>query len=159
MELKSRFKGLSRGWINGLGVALILLSASVFPGGAQAAIPTGGGNGNDMPAPFLAINQKVELADGERYVLAGRILEKDGFFYFRPDFGRHSWLSNGRRMQWPYYPFELSVSVPSSFVGKLVRFSGRAVGRVIFADGQYPMYMIFLMPEGEDGISPLASYR
>lgn len=60
-------------------------------------------NGGEIPIPFETANQKVELADGEYYILVGKV-SWDDQGYFEPDFTEHPWLASEYRMKAPKYP-------------------------------------------------------
>ena len=84
-------------------------SASADSGRTELAslspMPFGGGPG-EVPTPF-EVNQLVELADGEQYVLAGRLVtQRTGRVVFRVDLQQHPWLANSRRVKSPFYPID-----------------------------------------------------
>lgn len=70
--------------------------------------------GGDVPIPFSA-NRKVELADGEIYVLMGDIQYAPSLItksknapYLHVDLEVHPWLANESRKDFPFYPLILT---------------------------------------------------
>jgi hypothetical protein len=70
--------------------------------------------GGDVPIPFSA-NRKVELADGEEYVLMGDIQYAPSLItksknapYLHIDLEVHPWLGSERRKDFPFYPLILT---------------------------------------------------
>lgn len=109
-----------------------------------------GGTGNewDLPWPFTT-NQKVELADGEYYVLIGKLRKGYRDYYFEVDLELHPWLGHSKRKQNPYY----LVRVESDFqlwekaINKKLKVLIEAVG--VIQEGnefQGPSYEIILKP-------------
>jgi hypothetical protein len=70
--------------------------------------------GGDVPIPFSA-NRKVELADGETYVLLGNIQYAPSLItksknapYLHIDLEVHPWLASEGRKDFPFYPLILT---------------------------------------------------
>lgn len=59
--------------------------------------------GGEIPWPFQASNQVVELANDERYVLMGFIEFRDGLPRFVVDLEEHPWLATAQRKVDPSY--------------------------------------------------------
>jgi len=107
------------------------------------------GGGGDVPVP-LGLNSKVELADGEDYMLSGRIRilpriagSRAPRVFFEVDLAAHTWLASKNRKANPRYPIEGSPAEWQAYEGHRVKFSCRATGRVMQVDGR-PQYVIFL---------------
>lgn len=81
-------------------LAVLLGLTLVMSGNAFAR---GGGGG--VPSPFgEKSNRKVELADGEMYVLDGKVVfDNNDVAWFWVDLAKHPWLANQKRQQNPYY--------------------------------------------------------
>ena len=89
----------------------------------QECDPKPEGGGGDMPIPF-GLNGKVELADGEFYLLVGKITvlpkqrsKKTPRVFFEVDFDQHPWLANAKRYANPGYPVEGPVSFWKKYDG------------------------------------------
>ena len=50
--------------------------------------------GGEIPWPFQTANQVAELADGERYVLMGRVILHSAEARFDVDLAHHTWLAS-----------------------------------------------------------------
>jgi len=87
--------------------------------------------GGEIPFPFQAMNQKVELADGEKYTLIGRVVFELGEPYFNVDLELHPWLANQKRKDRPIYPLIASTVNWDSFEGQLVQIFVEAKGSVL----------------------------
>jgi hypothetical protein len=57
-----------------------------------------------FPIPYSSLNQRVELAHGENYTLAGEVHCIGDKVYFQVDFDLHPWLKNKSRELRRYYP-------------------------------------------------------
>lgn len=117
---------------------------------------TGGGNGGEIPTPF-ELNRRVELADGEEYLLVGRIVFKtiatpDGVRprpYFEIDLNQHPWLASARRKGSPYYPLAAPYGRWKSYDGVRVKMSSLAHGRILAENPRGGLeYQIELSPRG-----------
>jgi len=95
-----------------IGLAIGLITFSSGYAGHQAtdvatledpANPPGTAGGGDIPTPFGNANQKVELADGEIYILNGKVEFIVDEPYFKVDLKKHTWLANANRVADPYY--------------------------------------------------------
>ena len=96
----------------------------------------GGCLGGDVPTPFKNANQKVELAEGEYYILNGTVRIVGDTPLFRVDLSRHGWLESQQRKENPYYYLQGGADYWQTYAGKsvqlfaiarvrLVRFAGR----------------------------------
>ncbi|OFZ81628.1 MAG: hypothetical protein A2583_10015 [Bdellovibrionales bacterium RIFOXYD1_FULL_53_11] len=63
-----------------------------------------GGGGGDVPTPLGMINQRVELADGERYSLIGWIRVDGNQLFFEADLDQQPWLARKKSPEGTYYP-------------------------------------------------------
>lgn len=97
-----------------------------------------GGGGHDVPTPFEFVNSKFELADGEIYQLAGRIVSETEWTsydraaqaYLEVDLNYTPWLASAKRISFPYYPLNAGYpweSLEGRKVVLLVRAHGKAV--------------------------------
>jgi hypothetical protein len=100
------------------------------------ACPTvqGGGDGHS-PDPLTVFNQHVELADGELYLLRGRVVlasEKVARGgrklqpYLELDTDAHPWLAGARRKASPYYMIEGTTAYWRAFSGSYGEIAARA---------------------------------
>ena len=135
---------------------LIFVSAAVFLPAVQAMSKGGGGEG--IPVP-LTTNQKVELADGEYYLLVGRVSFFDSHPYLSVDLNIHPWLASSYRRFEPYYPLEETSSCWwKRYEGRRVKVLVRAVGKVDSGDQLHPpSYSLWLSPLDEP--IPMSSRR
>lgn len=71
--------------------------------------------GGELPVPFEKANKKVELADGEEYVLSGRVMlaqvglkmgAQRGPVVFNIDLEEQPWLASASRVNNPFYPLQ-----------------------------------------------------
>jgi len=140
------------------GMVLALLITSSVAGAGEIrgeaceprCIRSGGGGG--IPTP-LTQNQKVELAHGEQYVLAGWVRfrlnpeTRELKPMFEVDFELQPWLGSAHRRLEPQYALALE---PSDDWKKLqdarVKIQVRAEGRVIRDSDGEPRYEIRLEP-------------
>lgn len=112
-----------------------------------------GGGGNDVPTPFDFRGQKFELADGELYVLAGKVIISSSVFedsgqkmaYLQIDLDKQGWLAGFQRREFPYYPLEADPRDWTAFEQKEVRILVKAHGRII-GNGNQAQYVIYLEP-------------
>jgi len=83
-----------------LGLLLAVLCL-VVTAQAQTHKPKGGGS----PGPHFDEHTKVELADGEEYILAGQVSMdlKYARYFFNVDLSVEPWLANARRIDNPFY--------------------------------------------------------
>ena len=96
-----------------------------------------GGTGSEIPTPF-DLNRRVELADGEEYLLVGKIVFKtiatvDGIRvrpYFAVDLNQHPWLASAKRKEMPFYPLSAPYARWKTFDGVRVKMSSIARGRI-----------------------------
>lgn len=115
--------------------------------------------GGDVPVPF-GMNSRVELADGELYMLLGRVRilprtagSRAPRVYFEVDLHSHSWLDSKKRRMNPRYPIDGTPEQWQQYDGQRVKFSCRAIGRILQLDGA-PQYVIFLQ-----GVQPAGNER
>lgn len=144
--------------------ALLLLAG--FTVRADEIRGSAGGGGGEIPTPFEAYNQKVELADGEAYVLVGRVvidnIAPDGSTsermraFFEIDLNEHPWLGNTKRKMRPFYPLEGAVSTWRRYNGMRVKLPCIAVGGVVYTPGQQAEYVIWLRKVASQPIEPYA---
>jgi hypothetical protein len=83
--------------------------------------------GGEIPWPFQASNQVVELANEERYVLMGSIEFRDGFPRFVVDLEEHPWLATAQRKLDPSYRLLGTLEYWKRFESKRIQL--RAVAR------------------------------
>ncbi len=108
------------------------VSLNAFAAEKRAGSRPGGlGGPGEVPTPFRAANQKVELAPGERYHLVGWVKIIDGAPYLEVDFSEHSWLRNAAREQWPYYSLEGVTADFRVMDGKRVRVFAEAHATIL----------------------------
>ena len=88
--------------------------------------------GGEIPWPFQTANQVVELADGERYVLMGRVLLIGSEPHFVVDLNQHPWLANSRRRADSSYPLAGTASYWRRYNGRRVQL--RAVARWLYIE-------------------------
>ncbi|NDD91734.1 hypothetical protein EBZ37_06590 [bacterium] len=110
----------------------ILARPVLVCGGAYADIPTAPDEncfstcGGEIPWPFQLSNQTVELADGDKYVLMGRVVIKNGSPRFVVDLERHPWLANSQRKVDSSYPLVGSVEYWKRYEDKLLQLRAQA---------------------------------
>lgn len=99
-----------------------------------------GGPGGEIPTPFEAANQRVELADSEAYILVGRVLfledhARDNVYvpFFEVDLKEHPWLANEKRRKSPLYRLEGGVTYWKQFRGLRIKLP--CIGHAIIATG------------------------
>jgi hypothetical protein len=106
MEIQSQSFSKKTGVLIIMVLALVSLStAFAQDNGPIQSCPTSDGGG--MPTPFSDLNQKVELADGENYVLIGTIRNSLGTWFLEIDLTQHKWLATQQRAKNPFYPITL----------------------------------------------------
>ncbi len=135
MKLRSRFLLLGGAWV-----------CLQFPVTVQARGPhlAGGATGGEMPSPLEDYNQKVELADGEIYFLAGKIVFFNEQPFFQVDLSIQPWLANSFRVENPYYSLEGSATLWHRYDGKKVKLLCQADGQIVNVQGLGLKYMISL---------------
>ncbi|MEK6706758.1 MAG: hypothetical protein AABZ06_13320 [Bdellovibrionota bacterium] len=154
MNKKSRIVKFSTAMIFGLLICLTNLSVShsgSYTDSRYRPDTGGGGGGGEIPSPF-SYNQKVELADGEYYVLVGQVKilpSKYPLQYravFMVDFDQHPWLANYKRVKEPFYPLDGSVDFWRTYEGMDLKFSCKAKAKLINTSGGKgtPRYVITL---------------
>jgi hypothetical protein len=149
---------MSRGIVKFVFLALfcVTISNHALAGGGVSALrggACGGGGGNDVPTPFDVRNQKFELADGEIYVLFGRVIIGPSVYgdisqkvpYLKVDLQKQGWLGNFQRREFPYYPIEADLKEWSLWEQKEVKVICKARGRIVWNNSQ-PQYVIYLEP-------------
>ncbi|MCM2278232.1 MAG: hypothetical protein NDJ89_09170 [Oligoflexia bacterium] len=124
----------------------------------------GGGGSGEVPTPLEIYNQKVELADGERYILIGNVvLAEEGRdrwkAYFEIDFAEHPWLATEKRKKSPFYPLEGPISYWKQFRGLRIKMPCEARGIILQREGREPEYAIQLRPTRQGVIVTLGSAR
>jgi hypothetical protein len=73
----------------------------------------------------------VELSDGERYLLLGKVVIDGGRAYFEVDLTKHAWLATTKRKQNPRYVLEGSVDYWAAYSGKRIRLVSTAQWAVV----------------------------
>lgn len=127
----------------------MLLAAALFV--SQGALADGVGThgedgGGTIPVPFSSLNRKVELADGENYVLEGRVIFNGEMPFLHVDLDLHYWLATKTRLAMPVYPL-----VPANtfhwadYQGDRVRVFVTARGKIVSTQGHF-RYAVFLVP-------------
>ena len=122
------------------------------------------GGGGELPSPFDTANRRVELAEGEAYLLVGRVVMMEGAAfgddsgvvpYFRVDLTDQPWLATEKRVSQPYYRLEGSVEDWNRYVsmGK-IKFPCVAHG-VIKMIGSRHIYSIYLEASTDVPVEPL----
>lgn len=122
------------------------------------------GGGGELPSPFDTANHRVELADGEAYLLVGRVvmMQNPGFStdnrmfpYFRVDLNEHPWLATEKRISQPYYPLEGAVEDWKKYVGAgKVKLPCTAHGVVKFF-GSEVVYTMQLQASSDIPVEPM----
>jgi hypothetical protein len=115
----------------GLAVLVLAAASALASSPLSRDWPIGiDGGGGEMPTPFQILNQRVELADGEFYILEGQVvsLQLNGVDtpYLAIDLQEQSWLANNYRQNFPYYQLEGTWDYWNQFKGKTVKLSCRA---------------------------------
>jgi len=77
--------------------------------------------GGEVPWPFQVSNQAVELSEGERYLLLGKVVIQNNRAYFEVDLIKHAWLSTAKRRQNPRYALEGDTKYWAAYEGKRIR--------------------------------------
>lgn len=151
-------------------VSLALLFCLVFGlrGGSIHAHELTRGGGGELPNPFDTANRRVELADGEPYLLVGRVVMRDGAMfgddpgmapYFRIDLTEQPWLATEKRVGQPYYPLEGSVDDWNRYVS-MGKIKFPCVARVVIKMfGSRPIYSIHLQASTDVPVEPLLLNR
>lgn len=127
--------------------------------GSDVSRYAGGGGG--IPTPFEAANQKAELADGEVYLLIGRVeiypVLVNGAEKYRPffmvDLDKHPWLANEKRRLNPTYVLQGSVNYWKQFRGMRIKLPCVAHG-VIDTSGPTPEYRLHLGKLADRPVEP-----
>jgi len=101
------------------------------------------GGGSDIPSP-LTLNQKVELAEGEHYVLVGRIQVIHEEAFFEVDFREHPWLANAKRAANPRYLLESISGYWKQFENRNLKLTVEARGTIVMRGANPPEYVIWL---------------
>jgi hypothetical protein len=95
----------------------------------------GPGDGHDVPTPFdirRHFNQRVELADGEKYLLWGDVKRP----YFKVDLHEHPWLKSSSGLQ-KYYLLDGTEKIWEADEGQHVQLFCKAhVRKVKLEDGR-----------------------
>jgi hypothetical protein len=144
---------------------LLWVSLSLVSSASWAAAPTDSGTpgtkdevcpgkGGDVPTPFSCANKRVELADGEKYILVGKIRTYGNTSYLEVDLDEHAWLATSRRQKSPYYPLAMPISFWKPWEGLRVKLLVEASGRVVFEPQGKTSYIIVLLPASEPVLHP-----
>lgn len=147
--------------------AMVAVSGAVVAADGQEIASTGacrtakcreerifdGGSGG-LPTRLTAGTTKVELADGERYILAGHIELSYGDVYLQIDFDEHPWLAGAKRRAAPAYQIDDSTANWKKFEGKRVLVNAVARAYIMEVDGKY-IYNLYLRPIKEPVLFPL----
>lgn len=121
------------------------------------------GGGGEVPTPFEAFNQKAELADGEDYLLVGRVVIQPVAgsgsdrlqAFLQVDLDVHPWLASARRKANPYYPLEGSVGFWRQYRGIRIKLPCQAVEQITVVVGQKPESTHWLRRSKTNPIEPL----
>ena len=104
------------------------------------------------PGPLIGSNQKVELADGEFYILSGMIVigpsqtDSVNIAYLKVDLNKQSWLANARREEVPYYPIDIDPTLLAAYDHKNVKLSCTAEAKIVTLTDGTQTYIIYLRP-------------
>lgn len=149
-----------------VGVWLSFLSLSSNPSWADRVGGSGrpgcesgqGGSGGEVPNPFSNVNQKVELADGESYLLVGRVIidssDRD-LVYLAVDLKEHPWLANAKRKADPFYLIEASGRTWRKYDGLRVKITAEAKMYVVGSEKRGFHTLMSLLPTKEPVEAPL----
>jgi hypothetical protein len=145
----------------GLTAAALALGAWTNTVSTRSSRAQEDGGGGEIPTPFDVPNQRAELADGEHYLLMGRVVpgprastdlaQHQQQAWFQPDFDAHPWLATAKRLASPGYPIARGGwSDWSRYAQAPIRLSLRAKGRIVYDRAQgTSQYVIFLEPVGD----------
>ncbi|MGE0616460.1 MAG: hypothetical protein AB7P04_12550 [Bacteriovoracia bacterium] len=86
--------------------------------------------GGEIPVPYKTANLRTELADGEYYVLQGKVVYRGGKPYFQVDLNVHPWLANQRRLANPFYPLDRDSADWDNFAGSRIQVTLQAGARI-----------------------------
>jgi hypothetical protein len=115
------------------------------------------GGGGEAPRG-LTRDTRVELADGEKYILSGFIEVSGGEVYLAIDFRAQPWLANKARLRDPFYQIEDSADQWRKYAGREVTLI--AVARYdSWRQGGKLIQLISLIPEGEEPVIPALQKR
>ena len=119
-----------------------------------------GGGGGEIPTPFDAFNQRAELADGEDYLLVGRVIIENvsvegSRAYFEVDLDQHRWLASAKRKADPRYPLEGSVGFWKLYRGLRIKLPCLAVQQITVTGQQKPEATIWLRHSRTNPIEPM----
>lgn len=109
------------------------------------------GGGGEVPIPF-GLNARAELADGESYVLVGKVEVNpkaaggihDPRVRLEIDLREQLWLANAKRTQHPFYPIEGGVANWKKYDGQRIKLACKAHGRIMKNEDGNPEYVIYL---------------
>lgn len=140
--------------------ALVPALALLGAGSGWAMEPSSAiGGGGEVPTPFEAANRRAELADGEVYLLVGRVVIKPAptlperyKAYFEADLTVHPWLATPKRKVTPY-PLAGSVADWKIFRGMKIKLPCVARGSVVNLGTQHD-YVIELHRSTTDPVEP-----
>ena len=104
----------------------------------------GRSGGGDVPTPFEATDAKFELADGEIYLLTGRVelmpslMDDSGSIrpYLAVNLTQYPWLANAKRTESPYYVLEGTSRKWKAWDRFPVKLLCRAHGRIVTIGGK-----------------------
>ncbi len=114
-----------------------------------------GGGGEEIPTP-LSSNDRVELADGEQYLLVGQVVIRSIYdvtgngnalvekAFFEVDLIEHPWLANSKRRTDPGYPLDGPTAYWYKFQKMRVKVSVQAQGRILTSESHNSEYVIGL---------------
>ena len=89
-------------------------------------------NDRGDPAPFGSPNQHAELAEGEQYLLLGRVLRQGREYVLAIDLCAQPWLASDYRRQNPFYHLGRASGFSwSDFVGTRVKLAARAKPEIV----------------------------
>jgi hypothetical protein len=105
------------------------------------------GGGHDIPTPLLSeANTHVELADGEIYTVAGKVMfDNKGQPFLKVDLDRMPWLASSVRQANPTYVLEGAPSFWKKYENTCVKYTCEAHGTVTDESGNLK-YVISLGP-------------
>lgn len=104
------------------------------------------GGGGEIPHPFERVNQKVELADGEKYLLFGKVEFINGRPFLHVNLDLLPWLATHNRMTFPYYALSGSADYWHQFIATDMRITAIAHGVLQANPRGGATYVIVLSP-------------
>jgi len=90
------------------------------------------GDVGDIPIPFGILNQKLELANGEYYLLEGWIFRLNGNYFFKVDTKIHPYLRKGNEGRSVEYLMVISENIQSLPLFQKLKILVKAEGVVLY---------------------------